>query len=142
RQAQKGRHKQPKPLPPHEFLSSDGFVIQAGRNNLQNDALTLRQAAKDDIWFHTKEIPGSHVILRADGREVSDTAVYEAALLAAHYSKGEGSSNEPADYTQVRNERQPAGAKPGRGIYEHYRTVYVTPSPEAVEPLEERREQA
>ena len=117
---------------PMRFVSSDGFDIYVGKNNRQNDELTLRFAAQDDLWLHTKDIPGSHVIVRSGGRPVSDTAVSEAALLAAYYSRGRQSSQVPVDYAPKRNVKKPNGAKPGMVIYESYKTVYMTPDENAI----------
>ena len=121
----KGRQPKPAALPPLEFESSDGFKIFVGRNNRQNDRLTLKTAAKNDLWLHTKDIHGSHVIIAAEGREISDTAVLEAARLAVHHSKARGSTGVPVDYTLVKNVSKPAGAKPGMVIYVKNKTVYV-----------------
>lgn len=126
--AAKGASKRKeKPLPPIEYMSSDGFRILVGRNNKQNDQLTLRTAAKNDIWLHTKGIHGTHVIVVGDGREISDTAIMEAARIAAAHSKGRDSSQVPVDYTRVKNVSKPNGALPGKVIYVNYNTVYVTP---------------
>ncbi len=126
--AQKGTQKRKdKPLPPIEYQSADGFRILVGRNNIQNDQLTLRFAKKSDVWLHTKNIHGSHVIIIADGRPVSETAIREAAQLAAAHSKAKDSSQVPVDYTAVKNVSKPSGAKPGKVIYVNYNTVYVTP---------------
>lgn len=114
-------------LPFLEFESSDGFKILVGRNNLQNDMLTLKTAAKTDMWLHTKDIHGSHVIIRADGKEITDSAIVEAASLAAYHSKARGSSKVPVDYTLVKHVSKPNGAKPGMVIYVNNRTVYVEP---------------
>ena len=126
--APKGRQPKQSALPPLSFESSDGFRIYVGRNNRQNDLLTLKTAAKTDIWLHTKEIHGSHVIISAEGRQVSDTAIIEAARLAAYHSKARTSSNVPVDYTLVKHVSKPSGAKPGMVIYVNNRTVYVDPS--------------
>ena len=126
--APKGRQPKQSALPPLSFESSDGFKIYVGRNNRQNDLLTLKTAAKTDIWLHTKEIHGSHVIISAEGRQVSDTAIIEAARLAAYHSKARTSSNVPVDYTLVKHVSKPSGAKPGMVIYVNNRTVYVDPS--------------
>lgn len=112
---------------PLKYTSSDGFTILVGKNNIQNDILTLKTASKSDIWMHTKEIPGSHVIISAQGKEVPDDTIREAAALAAYYSKGKLSENVPVDYTIVRNVKKPNGAKPGMVIYDHYNTIYITP---------------
>lgn len=116
-----------KPLPPIEYQSSDGFRILVGRNNVQNDVLTLHTAKKTDIWLHTKNIHGTHVIILTDGKPVTEAAIYEAAQIAAAHSKAKDSSQVPVDYTAVKNVSKPSGAKPGKVIYVNYKTVYVTP---------------
>lgn len=123
----KGRNKALKLLPPKEYKSSDGFTIYVGRNNKQNDKLTLKTARNYDMWLHTKDIPGSHVIIVSDNREITDTAILEAASLAAYNSKAKDSDNVPVDYTIVKNVSKPSGAKPGMVIYVNNKTVYVTP---------------
>lgn len=125
--APKGGKRRDKPMPPIEYRSSDGYRILVGRNNRQNDLLTLHTAAKGDIWLHTKNIPGSHTIIVCNGTQPSETAIRQAAQLAAYHSKGRDSSQVPVDYTQVKNVSKPAGAKPGKVIYVKYNTVYVTP---------------
>lgn len=112
---------------PHKYETTDGFTVLVGRNNKENDVLTLDIASKGDYWLHTKDIPGSHVILRTEGREISDTAIYEAAQLAALYSKAKNSENVPVDYVPIRYVKKPGGAKPGKVIFTHNHTVYVTP---------------
>ncbi len=124
---QKGKQKNLSKLPPMEFTSSDGFKILVGRNNRQNDTLTLRTASKTDMWLHTKDIHGSHTIIFGGGREISDTAILEAARLAAYHSKARQSSQVPVDYTLVKHVSKPSGSKPGMVIYVNNRTVYVTP---------------
>lgn len=114
-------------LPPREYQSSDGFTILVGRNNKQNDKLTMKTAAKTDIWFHTQKIPGSHTILRLNGNEPSETALLEAAQLAAYHSKAKDSQQVPVDYTYVSQVKKPNGSKPGMVIYFEQRTLYVTP---------------
>lgn len=123
----KGKQKEPKALPPLEFKTSDGFCVLVGRNNKQNDVLTLKTASKFDYWFHTKNIHGSHTIVITDGKEITDTAILEAAQICAYHSKGKDSSQVPVDYTIVKNVSKPSGAKPGKVIYVNYNTVYVTP---------------
>ena len=122
-----GKRPKQSALPFLEFESTDGFKILVGRNNLQNDKLTLKTAAKNDMWLHTKDIHGSHVIIRADGREISDEAIMQAAALAAYHSKAQNSSKVPVDFTLVKHVSKPNGAKPGMVIYVNNRTVYVTP---------------
>ena len=118
------------------FFSSEGALILVGRNNLQNDWLTLHQADKHSIWLHAQKTHGAHVVAVC-GPEDSHT-LREAALLAAWYSKGRDSANVPVDYTQVRYVRKPAGARPGMVIYTNYRTLYVTPERSAVENLQRK----
>ena len=113
---------------PMEFQTSDGFTVLVGKNNKQNDVLTLKTAKNADLWFHTKDIHGSHVILRYEhGKVFSETAILEAAKLAAKYSKAKHSQNVPVDYTLVKFVKKPAGAAPGMVIYTDNKTVYVTP---------------
>lgn len=119
--------KPPKSRPPLEFTSPDGFKILVGRNNKQNDMLTTKLADKTDIWLHTKNITGSHVIIRAEGREIPDDTVMYAARLAAFHSKAKNSSQVPVDYVPVRFVKKPSGAKPGMVIFTNNRTLYVTP---------------
>ena len=119
--------EQSKPL---RYTTSDGFTVLCGRNNLQNDTLTLRTADRRDIWFHVKNSPGSHVILLLEGKTPTDLAMTEAAVIAATNSSVRDADNVAVDYTEVRNIRKPAGAKPGMVVYETYRTAYVDPSPE------------
>ncbi|QNO16334.1 NFACT family protein [Alkalicella caledoniensis] len=127
--------KTPEESKPLNYISSDGFTILVGRNNKQNDQLTLRVAKKDDVWFHVKGIPGSHVIIK-DGSRAPENTLYEAALLAAYYSKGKLSSNVPVDYTEVKNVFKPKGAKPGMVNYVEYKTLFVTPSEENIVKME------
>jgi predicted ribosome quality control (RQC) complex YloA/Tae2 family protein len=122
---------------PLTVLSSDGTIIQIGKNNKQNDRLTHQLAAPTDIWLHTKDIPGSHVVIRA--REVSDETLLEAAILAAWFSKARDSAQVPVDYTLVKHVKKPSGARPGFVIYERQRTLFVTPDPERVQELLKRR---
>jgi len=114
---------------PLHYVSTDGFDIYVGKNNLQNDYLTMKLAKPNDIWLHTKDIPGSHVIIRSDNQTIPDTTIYEAALLSSYYSKAKQGSNVPVDYTEKRNVKKP---KPGFVIYLSNKTKYVTPSYEEV----------
>lgn len=112
---------------PFQYTTSDGLRVLAGHNNKENDHLTFKLAGPKDYWFHTKDIPGSHVIAFTEGHELTETAIFDAAAIAAYHSKGRTSENVPVDYTQVRYVKKPAGAKPGMVIFTHNRTVYVTP---------------
>ncbi|WP_432665180.1 NFACT RNA binding domain-containing protein [Wukongibacter baidiensis] len=121
---------------PHKYVSKDGFMIFAGKNNKQNDHLTLKFASKKDIWLHTKDIPGSHVIIKTDGKDVPDETIMAGAIISAYHSKGRQSSNVPIDYTHVKFVKKPSGAKPGMVIYENFKTIYVTPHEEEIKKLE------
>ena len=124
---------------PLEFRSSSGLTILVGKNNSQNDRLTLRDSDKRDLWFHAQKLHGSHVILKTGGAEPDEAAITEAAMLAAWFSQGRDSGQVPVDYTPVKAVKKPAGAKPGYVIYHTYNTVYVTPGEDAVKRLETRR---
>ncbi|MGF7057293.1 Rqc2 family fibronectin-binding protein [Brassicibacter mesophilus] len=117
---------------PHHFISTDGCEIFVGKNNKQNDYLTLKIANKEDLWMHTKDIPGSHVIIKSKNNTIPESSIIEGALLAAYYSKAKMSSNVPIDYTERKNVKKPNGAKPGMVIYDYYNTIYVTPESEVV----------
>ncbi len=122
------KKKQQSKFEPYKFMSDDGYEILVGRNNRQNDELTIKKAYSTDIWLHTKQIPGSHTIIRTRGEgEVPDRTLLQAARLAAYYSKARNSSQVPVDYTQVKNVKKPKGAKPGMVIYDNYNTLYVLP---------------
>ena len=120
---------------PFKFISSDGFIIWCGKNNKQNDVLTTKKSNKDDIWLHTHDIPGSHVIISTDGKKVTDKTLEEAAIIAAYNSKGRNGSKIPVDYTEIKNVHKPNGAKPGMVIFEKQKTIFVDPSYELVENL-------
>jgi|BioPla2DNA2_1021312.scaffolds.fasta_scaffold00078_29 predicted ribosome quality control (RQC) complex YloA/Tae2 family protein len=116
------------PLPPRRYLSSDGLLITVGRNNIQNDRLTLRQAAKDDLWLHVKDAPGTHVIISHSQEEIPDRTIEEAAGIAAWFSRKAGSLAKTAvDFCPIRNVRKPRGAHPGHVIYDDYTTILVEP---------------
>lgn len=138
RNQRKNNKKDKKKLPPLEYKSTDGFQIFVGRNNHQNDELTLKTAQKNDIWFHVKEIPGSHTIIRTEGKEVPASTMEEAAMLAAWHSKARGTGNTAVDFTEVRNVKKPNGAKPGMVIYDPYETIYIAPDEEKIEVLSVR----
>ena len=114
--------KKPQPL---KFIAPDGTEIFVGKNNAQNDRLTFKIAAPDDLWLHTKNITGSHVIIRSSN--VSDETLLLAAELAAYFSKAQNSSKVPVDYVQCKFVKKPSGAKPGFVIFTNQRTLYVTP---------------
>jgi predicted ribosome quality control (RQC) complex YloA/Tae2 family protein len=115
------------------YFSTDRTEILVGKNNKQNDYLTNKLASSQDTWLHTKDIPGSHVVIRS--REFSDQTLLEAANLAAHFSRAKQGSQVPVDYTLIRHVKKPSGAKPGYVIYEQQRTLYVTPDENLIKRL-------
>ena len=123
---------------PMEFRSTAGLTILVGKNNSQNDRLTLKEADRRDIWLHTQKLHGSHVILRTNGGEADEQSLTEAAMLAAWFSQGRESAQVPVDHTPVKFVKKPAGARPGFVIYNTYSTMYVTPDEETVKKLRVR----
>lgn len=132
----KGKKELKRVAKPREFRTASGFRVLVGRNNRQNDKLTLKDADHRDIWFHTQKIHGSHVILCTGGQPVDDDTIVEAAKLAAYYSRARESGNVPVDYTPVKNVKKPAGARPGMVVYSTCRTVNVTPDEALVKQLQ------
>ena len=130
-----GKAKPPKALPPIEYKSSDGFSILVGRNNKQNDQLSLKFAEKTDIWLHTQLITGSHVLILTDGETPPDKTIEEAAVIAAVNSSGRDSGLVPVDYCLARYVKQPTGAKPGKVIFTNYKTAFVKPDRELEQSL-------
>lgn len=135
RDRDKGRRMKLPPSRPMEFVSSDGFLILVGRNNTQNDQLTMKMAEKRDIWLHAQKIHGSHVVIVCGGVQPPDETVTEAMQLAAYYSQAREGSAVPVDYCPVKHVKKPAGAKPGMVVYEGYATGYVNPDPSLPEKL-------
>ena len=123
----KGKKEPKRVTKPREFRTTSGLRVLVGRNNRQNDKLTMKDADHRDLWFHTQKIHGSHVILCTGGMEVDDDTIVEAAKIAAWYSQARTSGNIPVDYTQVKHVKKPAGARPGMVIYHTCQTVNVTP---------------
>lgn len=135
RGTKKPNGKPVKEQPPMKFHSSEGFEILAGKNNKQNDKLTLKTAKATDIWLHTHDIAGSHVIIRTDGKPVGEQTLTEAAIIAAYNSKARDSAQVPVDYTNVKFVKKPNGAKPGMVIFTNNKTLYVMPQEDVVEGL-------
>ncbi len=131
----KNKGKPPKAIPPIKFLSSDGFTILVGRNNKQNDKLTLKDSQKQDLWLHTHNITGSHVVIVTDGTVPPDMTIEEACIIAAFHSKAKNSTQVPVDYTYIKFVKKPVGAKPGMVIFTNNQTAYVTPDIELIEKL-------
>lgn len=136
KRSSKQRKKKIHKSQPERYFSTDGDLILVGKNNLQNDQLTLRTAKKTDVWLHAKNIPGSHVIIK--NSEPSEQTLIEAAQLAAYFSKYRLSASVPVDYVQVKHVHKPNGAKPGYVIYEKQKTLSVTPDVAIVEALKEK----
>ena len=130
----KGKKKKKSDKPTlHLYTSSEGIEIYVGKNNLQNEYVTNRLAKPNDTWLHTKDIPGSHVVIRSDS--YGDATLNEAAQLAAYFSQAKQSSSVPVDCTLIRHVRKPSGAKPGFVIYDHQRTLFVTPDEQLIKRL-------
>ncbi|SDG96075.1 Predicted component of the ribosome quality control (RQC) complex, YloA/Tae2 family, contains fibronectin-binding (FbpA) and DUF814 domains [Alteribacillus persepolensis] len=132
------RNKRKKSSQPalEKYTSTDGTDILVGKNNKQNEYLTSKVANKEDTWLHTKNIPGSHVVIR--GASFSEQTLAEAANIAAYYSKAKDSASVPVDYTKVRHVRKPNGAKPGFVTYEQQSTIFVTPDEELLYQLRDK----
>ena len=127
--AQRGKKAQKaSPSAPLRFEVADGFTVLVGRNNRQNDQLTMRTANNNDWWFHVKNIPGSHTVLVAEGRTPTQAAMGQAAALAARHSRARASAQVPVDYTQVRHVNKPQGARPGMVTYTNYKTIFADPA--------------
>ncbi|GGF85202.1 hypothetical protein GCM10010912_33140 [Paenibacillus albidus] len=132
--SKKGKKKKKTTRPTLQvFTSSEGIDIYVGKNNLQNEYVTNKLASSNDTWLHTKDIPGSHVVIRSE--TFGDTTLEEAAQLAAYFSQAKLSSSVPVDYTLIRHVRKPSGSKPGFVIYDHQKTLFVTPDEERIKGL-------
>lgn len=123
----KGGQKPAAPSKPRRFLSSGGFTILVGRNNVQNDLLTVKLSRKNDLWLHTKGIHSSHVLIVSEGREIDDDTILEAAALCAWFSKGKDAPKVEVDYCPVSHVKKPVGARPGMVVYEGHYSVLVQP---------------
>lgn len=132
KQRQSRRKKQSRSKP-EQYISTDGTLILVGKNNNQNEYITHRLAHRNDVWLHTKDIPGSHVIIRSS--DPDEATLQEAAQLAAYFSQAQQSASVPVDYTQVRHVKKPRGAKPGYVTYDNQKTLFVTPKKEIVKTL-------
>ena len=135
----KVRDKKQKPADFYRYRSSDGFLILVGRNNLQNDKLTLHTARGKDLWFHTKDAPGSHTVVMSEGRDIPDSTKEEAAQLAVLHSSQAKGVKVAVDFTEVRNIRKTGDLKPGMVLYEKYETAYITPEPGLAARLAEKK---
>jgi predicted ribosome quality control (RQC) complex YloA/Tae2 family protein len=127
------KRRKPKKPKPETYTSSSGITISVGKNNKQNDYLTFKVAARNHIWLHTKDIPGSHVVIHDE--QPDENTILEAAMLSAYFSKARESSSVPVDYTEVKHVKKPNGSKPGFVIYFEQKTLFVTPEEELVRKL-------
>ncbi|WP_353892177.1 NFACT RNA binding domain-containing protein [Proteinivorax hydrogeniformans] len=134
RKKDNGKKREESNSKPMKFVSSDNITIYVGKNNKQNDFVTLRLANPNDLWFHTKSLAGSHVVVRNEAKIPAET-ISEAAMLSAYFSKGRHSGNVEVDYTEIKNVKKPKGAKPGMVIYDNYTTLFVTPDENVVKKL-------
>ncbi len=124
----------PAPAEPLMVYSKDGFEIFVGRNNRQNDRLTLKMSKSEDLWFHIKHFSGSHVVIRTEGKPVPVSTIEEAASYAVWHSKAKQSAKAEVDYTQIKNVKKPSGGKPGMVIYVNYETLLASPvEPKSIE---------
>ena len=133
--AQKNPKQKQSGFSPMRFESSQGILIYAGRNNLQNDQLTFKTAHKSDVWLHTQKIHGTHVVISCGGNMPDDVTLYEAASIAAHFSSARWSGKVPVDYTFIKNVKKPSGGRPGMVIYTDYKTILANPDEELVNRL-------
>jgi predicted ribosome quality control (RQC) complex YloA/Tae2 family protein len=131
-----GKEKKEVSIPVRRFRSSEGLEIFCGKHNLGNDYLLRHLARDNDLWFHSQGVPGSHVLLKVGrGGEAGPQSIMEAAAIAAHYSRGKGSTRVAVDYTRVKNVHRPRGAKPGMVTYFHQKTIFAKPDKEKAEKL-------
>ena len=131
----KGKKEPKRAAKPREFRTASGFRVLVGRNNRQNDKLTMRDADRRDLWFHTQKIHGSHVILWTGGQVPDAKSVEEASVLAAWFSQAREGKKVPVDYTPVKYVKKPAGVRPGMVVYTTYQTAYVDPDGELAKKL-------
>ena len=129
------RQAMKKQYSPMRFVTSSGYEVLCGKNNLQNDYITTSLASKDDYWFHIKNAPGSHVIMRCGKNEPESEDFTQCAIIAAYFSSQRGLPQAPVDYTRIRNVKKPSGSKPGFVIYETNYTAYVTADEQLIQRL-------
>lgn len=132
---QNAKMKRPAALPALRYMSNDGFTILVGRNNKQNDRLTLKESSKKDLWLHVTKRPGSHVIIQSQGKEIPPATIEQAAILAVYHSSARESGLTAVDFTFVKNVSKPQGSKPGMVIYTNQTTVFVRPDAQLAERL-------
>lgn len=136
KQRKQSKKKKKQTMQIQAYTSTDGDTILVGKNNKQNDYLTNKQAKKHHLWFHTKDIPGSHVVILSD--EPSEETIKEAAMLSAYFSKAGSSAQVPVDYTEIKHVHKPSGAKPGFVTYDNQKTLYATPDYDHIQQLKDK----
>ena len=129
------KNKEEKLSSPYHYISQNGFTIYVGKNNRQNERLTLKVANHDDIWLHVQKMPGSHVIIKKDNNDIPNTTLEEAAILAAYYSKARNCNNVSVDYTMKKNVKKQPNSKPGMVVYDNYKTINVNPDKEIIKKM-------
>ncbi len=135
KQTDRKKKQRDQKLPPLKYRSTEGVDILVGRNNYQNDELTMKRADKEHIWLHTKDIAGSHVIITRCFEDIEEQTIVEAAMIAAYHSDGRHSSQVPVDLTEVKYVKKPKGAKPGMVIFTDNKTIYVNPDKEKIDKM-------
>ncbi|MTV20691.1 Rqc2 family fibronectin-binding protein [Staphylococcus delphini] len=138
KQKKQQKKKKQQKIQLQSYVSTDGDTILVGKNNKQNDYLINKRAQKSHLWFHTKDIPGSHVVILNDAP--SDKTIEEAAMIAAYFSKAGQSGQIPVDYTAIRNVHKPNGSKPGFVTYDNQKTLYATPDYDMIRRLKAEEE--
>ncbi|MEB8126300.1 fibronectin-binding domain-containing protein [Staphylococcus succinus] len=133
KQRKQSKKKKKQTIQLQEYVSTDGDTILVGKNNKQNDYLTNKKASKNHIWFHTKDIPGSHVVILND--DPSETTIKEAAMLSGYFSKAGNSGQIPVDYTEIKHVHKPSGSKPGFVTYDNQKTLFATPDYDHIQKL-------
>lgn len=136
KQRKQSKKKKKQTMQIQAYTSTDGDTILVGKNNKQNDYLTNKQAKKHHLWFHTKDIPGSHVVILSD--DPSEETIKEAAMLSAYFSKAGSSAQVPVDYTEIKHVHKPSGAKPGFVTYDNQKTLYATPDYDHIQQLKDK----
>jgi predicted ribosome quality control (RQC) complex YloA/Tae2 family protein len=132
----KPKNSNTKASKPYHFISCNGYDIYVGKNSIQNERITLKESNSNDIWLHTKDIPGSHVIIKKQKDEIPESTILEAAFLAAYFSKVRLSSKVPVDYTIVKYVKKIPGSKPGMVTYSNHKTIFVSPDEEMLKKIQ------
>jgi predicted ribosome quality control (RQC) complex YloA/Tae2 family protein len=122
------RSKSPKAMPIMEYALDGGFAVLVGRTAAQNERISFREAKRGDLWLHAQKVPGAHVLIRAEGRELPPGVIERAAALAAYHSAARESAKVAVDFTPAKKLKKPSGGRPGMVIYHEYETIMVAPA--------------